>query len=162
MSTELDIATDPTTLTERITRQADGLLSQQTDPAVRHELLTTVQARRAWRGEQTLDLITEDADHELLTVRGEILIATDDLTRPEVRDILTAHDLTATDHDLVTVLTTTGDTTAAIDALRAAGATTTLHHITLLGPIVKPFGAAGPLAAERLAAFPAYRAARAR
>ncbi|GEL96691.1 hypothetical protein [Cellulomonas terrae] len=161
MTADLDIATPTPTLTERVARQADGLLSQQNDPAVRHGLLTTVQARRAWRGEQTLDLVVEDDDHELLTVHGQVLVSTADLALPEVQAVLDSHGLTVGTDDLVTVLTTSGDAAAVLDALRGAGATATLHHVTLLGPIVKPFGTAGPVAAEGLGSFPAYRAARA-
>lgn len=161
MSIELDIPDRTDVVAERVARQADGLLAQQCDPALRHDLLTTVQARRAWRGEQTLDIVHEDADHELLTVHGQILIATDDLTRPEVADLVATLGLTTTHDDLVTVLTTTGDTTDALHALRAAGATATLHHVTLLSPVMKT-SLLGPVVTDGIGAFPQYRDARAK
>ena len=76
-----------------------------------------------------------------------------------LRDMVVRWEQAATDNDLVTVLTTNGDTTAAIDALRAAGATTTLHHITLLAPVMKT-SVTGPIAADAIETFPQYRAAR--
>jgi hypothetical protein len=161
MSTDLKLETQPATLAERIARQADALLAQQADPTARHEILTTVQARRAWRGEQTLDIVREDDAHELLTVRGQIVLRSADLASEQVRAVVDAHALTVVSDDLAVVLETTGDVPSAVRDLRDAGATATAHHVTLLQPVVKP-GFAGPVADAGLGSFETHRATHAR
>jgi len=80
----------------RIARQVGSVNRRQANPAVRYELISQLQQRRARRDDLVqFDLVPDPRGDEVLVVRGELLMRASALDDEHVRRILAAYDLQA-------------------------------------------------------------------
>jgi Subtilase family len=149
-----------------VQRQVSELAQRRHDPAVRRDILATLQRRRAARRGEVLqfDVLHREVGFDHLLVSGELLLTRSSYQDPGAQEVLQPFGLREVevgcpelDERIVRVTNPDVDGHTLDDLarqLRQRGLSASVDHVVPLGPVIKGIGGAEPAAG--LGPFPEY------
>lgn len=152
---------------EYANRQVTELTRRRHQPAVRRDILTLLQRRRATRGRDVLqfDVLPRDEGFDHLLASGEVLLTNSSYLDPAAASILGAYGLQRVEFDcpelaerVVRVRNPNVDAATLDDVtrqLRSQGLHASANHVVALDPVMKGLGGAEP--AVGLGPFAGYQ-----